>query len=81
MTAISRTESDLQELHKLFKCTTIQADLSDKVACIKAAKQVGPVDYLVNNAGIGIVDPFLKLKIEDFDNMIRTNLYSTVLMS
>jgi NADP-dependent 3-hydroxy acid dehydrogenase YdfG len=48
---------------------------------VNAAKKVGSVDYLVNNAGTGITDDFLKLKLEDFDKTMRTNVYSTLVMS
>ena len=43
--------------------------------------QLGPVDILVNNAGIAVQVPTLKLKPEDWDRVIETNLNSVFLLS
>ncbi|HVN29148.1 MAG TPA: glucose 1-dehydrogenase [Candidatus Binataceae bacterium] len=43
--------------------------------------QLGPVDILVNNAGIAVQVPTLKLKAEDWDRVIETNLNSVFLLS
>lgn len=37
---------------------------------------LGPVDVLVNNAGIGILKPFHELSLEDWDRTIAVNLRS-----
>jgi NAD(P)-dependent dehydrogenase (short-subunit alcohol dehydrogenase family) len=41
----------------------------------------GRIDVLVNNAGFGVGDEFLKLKAADFDRVIATNLRGTFLCS
>ncbi len=39
-----------------------------------AEKALGPVDVVVNNAGISIVKPALDMPIEDWDQVVNTNL-------
>lgn len=42
-------------------------DVADVTATRKALEAVGPIDLLVNNAGIAKNAPFLDAKAEDFD--------------
>ncbi|MEQ8394935.1 glucose 1-dehydrogenase [Thalassobaculum sp.] len=35
---------------------------------------LGPVDVLVNNAGIAVTKPFLEMTVEDWDSVLDTNL-------
>jgi gluconate 5-dehydrogenase len=55
-------------------------DVTDRDAVIEAIDKIetenGPIDILINNAGINIRSPFLEMKPEDFDKVLRTNLYS-----
>lgn len=39
-----------------------------------AEKALGPIDVVVNNAGISIVKPALDMPIEDWDQVVNTNL-------
>lgn len=61
--------------------TLVQGDLADESVCknvIKIAKeQYGRVDLLVNNAGIVRDKLVLMMKEEDFDVVMKTNLYAT----
>ena len=44
-------------------------------AAFSAAEQaLGPVDIVVNNAGISIVKPALEMPVEDWDAVVNTNL-------
>jgi 3-oxoacyl-[acyl-carrier protein] reductase len=43
--------------------------------------ELGPVDTLVNNAGIAIFRPFSELSLEDWDATMATNLRSLFLMT
>jgi NAD(P)-dependent dehydrogenase (short-subunit alcohol dehydrogenase family) len=44
-----------------------------------AIERFGRLDYAVNNAGTGAVGEFLKLKLEDFDRTMNTNVRSVFL--
>jgi len=43
--------------------------------------RLGPVDLLVNNAGIDVIGPFLDGNVRDWDRIIAVNLRGTILMS
>jgi 3-oxoacyl-[acyl-carrier protein] reductase len=60
------------------KCFTYQADISDfeqaKELVEAAVAELGSIDVLVNNAGITKDSLMLRMKEEDFDQVIKTNL-------
>lgn len=63
------------------KAAVIGFDASDEEAFINAVKTIvdsdGSMDYLVNNAGITNDKLALRMKIEDFESVIKANLTST----
>lgn len=65
------------------RAMAIAADVSDgkAVAAMIAAvgRELGPVDVLVNNAGLGIMRSIDELTEEDFDRTIAVNLKSAFL--
>lgn len=67
---------DLQS--KGYKCLPIPCDVSKSEevseAVLKIEKAFGPVDVLINNAGASVFKSFVDSSIEDFDNVISTNL-------
>jgi NAD(P)-dependent dehydrogenase (short-subunit alcohol dehydrogenase family) len=54
------------------------ADVTDRIALAKAVTQIssqlGPVDLLIANAGIGIENSALAFRAEDFEAQVRVNL-------
>ena len=61
----------------------VDADVSrpeqvDRLAAA-AASRFGPIDVLVNNAGISTHIPFLELPVEEFDRVLAVNLRGTFL--
>ena len=62
----------------------LPADLSDREAVTKimetAAELTGPVDILVNNAGITRDNLFMRMKDEDWDDVLAVNMTSSMLL-
>lgn len=56
----------------------VVCDVSNEASVNKALKAIekkwGPVDILINNAGIGTWKDFLKTSVKEFDETIATNL-------
>ena len=53
-------------------------DVADADAMLALAEAVGPVDVLVNNAGVGIAGPFLEASLEDWQWLRSINLDGVV---
>jgi acetoacetyl-CoA reductase len=68
-----------------FEMRAEQVDVSDFESCGKAVakiqSEVGPVDVLVNNAGITRDMTFKRMGNVDWDAVLRTNLYSVFNMT
>lgn len=80
--ALSKTKENLDSLQKEDpKIQTICVDLRDWDATRKAVTSVLPIDLLVNNAGIAILDPFLSVKPDDFDATFTVNVKSYINVS
>jgi len=80
---LSRTEKDLlsvaTEINKLgVKSTIVTADVSKieevNATVAKVQVELGPIDILINNAGIGTFGKFLELEPAVWENMIKVNL-------
>lgn len=66
-------------------CQTISADLSDLTAIPELVKslgeQFGPIDALVNNAGINMKKEFLDVTDTDFQTILTTNVSAVFTLS
>lgn len=80
---IGRTFSNLENVAKELeeydvKVTVAVADVSDNESVIAAVdhikSELGAIDILINNAGIGKFGKFLELSPEEFKNIIDVNL-------
>jgi len=58
--------------------TITQADVTEasevSTAHAKAVNEHGPVDVLINNAGVGYFKPLIDMTVEEFDEQIGVNL-------
>ncbi|HKD10908.1 MAG TPA: SDR family NAD(P)-dependent oxidoreductase [Thermoanaerobaculia bacterium] len=80
---VSRTERELLETARRVEKTgarsvAIPTDVRSPDAaraCVdRAEARLGPIDVLVNNAGVFLYRPFLKLSPEDWESTLATNL-------
>ena len=59
----------------------ISADLSTPAGCRDLAAQAGPIDVLVNNAGVFAAAPFATLTLQQWDTMQAINCRAPFLLS
>src|SRR5262245_59076626 len=58
------------------------ADAGSVRGAVEAAEaQLGPLDVLVNNAGVDVIRPFLESREEDWERLWRVNLRGALLAS
>lgn len=80
VTLVARSRTELEETaHVIGKgASVIPADIRKREDVERVFEQVqstsGPVDILVNAAGLGIFGPIAEFKDEDFETLIETNL-------
>jgi short-subunit dehydrogenase len=53
-------------------------DVADREAVVAFAEELGDVDVLVNNAGVGIAGPFLEASLDDWEWLRSINLDGVV---
>lgn len=80
---LARTETQLRELAAELQALGVKtavapADVADidavNAAVAGIARQLGPIDILINNAGIGSFARFLEMEPADWEQIIRVNL-------
>lgn len=80
--ALSRTRKHLDSLVlEVPDIEVICVDLADWEATRKAIQSIGPVDCLVNNAAVALLEPFLEIKPENIDLSFNTNVKSVINVS
>jgi 3-oxoacyl-[acyl-carrier protein] reductase len=86
----ARTPAKVQEVLAALRAEGITAagapadvgdDGSVRTMVAEIVGQLGPVDTLVNNAGVGILKPFAELSLADWDQTMATNLRSLFLVT
>ena len=76
--ALSRSAADLDALRAETGCQTILADLEDTEAAAERVRAVLPVQMLVNNAGIALLQPALRTSERDFFQVMRVNAWAAL---
>ncbi|GAB2767395.1 3-oxoacyl-[acyl-carrier protein] reductase [Hymenobacter luteus] len=83
---LARTESQLREVAQEIealgvKAVVVTADVADRTAAEAAVNQalqeLGSIDILINNAGIGTFAKLVDMDPEEWENIIRVNLLGT----
>ena len=59
---------------KNIKATSVDLDVQSAESIAAALEKAGPLDIVVNNAGISIVKPALEMAEKDWDAVVDTNL-------
>jgi L-xylulose reductase len=79
--AVSRAQGDLDSLASEIGCATVAVDLADADAARAAALQGLPADYLVNCAGINVLQPFVDVTVEAFDLVHAVNTRAAMIFA
>lgn len=79
--ALSRTAADLASLKAEIGCATVLCDLDDLAAAQAAVAAALPVDGLVNNAAIALLEPFLEATLEGVDQLMTVNVKAPMLLA
>jgi len=88
--ACARTPSRLRDLQEELRNTgiTVEVHPADvgveadvRTAVSELGRALGPIDVLVNNAGVALIKPFDQLSLDDWDLTMATNLRSLYLVT
>lgn len=67
------------------RCLAVTMDVGDRQSIVEAFNQAeaafGCVDVVINNAGIGLSNPLLKITEEEWDKVLDTNLKGAFLVA
>ena len=81
---VARSEGPLKELADRLGGTAHPADLADRDQVLGLLDRIeadgGPVDVLVNNAGVEVVGDFTSSPLEDVEFLYRVNLLAPVML-
>lgn len=79
--AFDRNEEKLKELEGEIGCKVFVFDVTDTKQVEEALEKIERVDYLLNVAGITILEPFLETKLENFQKIFNVNVDSVLILS
>ncbi|MFT4012826.1 MAG: SDR family oxidoreductase [Paracoccus sp. (in: a-proteobacteria)] len=77
--ALSRTGSDLDSLRGQIGGRSIQVDLADSAATRAAMAQAGTADFLINSAGINVLESVLDMTEAGYEAVMGINLRAALL--
>ena len=72
--ALSRTRADLDTLRTEIGCRVIAVDLGDPAAARAAMAEAGACDYLINSAGINVLESVLDMTEAGYEAVLGVNL-------
>lgn len=77
--ALSRTASDLDSLRDQIGGRSVQVDLADTAATRVAMAKAGPADYLINSAGINVLESALDMTDAGYEAVMGINLRAALI--
>ncbi|QRZ12551.1 SDR family oxidoreductase [Paracoccus methylovorus] len=77
--ALSRTQSDLDSLAAEIGGTGISVDLADPAAARAAMAKAGTADYLINSAGINVLESALDMTEAGYEAVLGINLRAALI--
>lgn len=86
----ARNVKDLQEVQKIISALGVKAiifsiDLSENSRInelvLEVEEKLGPIDILINNAGVEFAAPFEEFPVEEIQKSVNVNLLSPMLLS
>ncbi|WP_312794019.1 SDR family oxidoreductase [Tianweitania sp.] len=77
--ALSRTQADLDGLREELGARTIRVDLQDPVATRAAVAEAGTCDFLINSAGINVLESVLDMTDEGYEAVLGINLRAALI--
>lgn len=79
--ALSRTQSDLDELSVQYGCQGIVADLADPASARAAMVEAGTCDFLVNCAGTNVLESLIDMTDTGYETVMNINLRAALICS
>lgn len=77
--ALSRTRSDLDSLRAEIGGRAIQVDLADPAATRAAMAEAGSCDFLINSAGINVLESVLEMTDAGYEAVLGVNLRAALI--
>lgn len=77
--ALGRTEAGLEAVRSQIGCRTVQVDLGDPSATRTAMAEAGPADFLINNAGINVLESTLDMTEAGYEAVLGVNLRAALI--
>ncbi|MET3434087.1 NAD(P)-dependent dehydrogenase (short-subunit alcohol dehydrogenase family) [Herbaspirillum seropedicae] len=77
--ALARTASDLARLQEEIGARAIPVDLGDPDAARRAMAEAGTADFLVNSAGVNVLESVLEMSDEGYEAVLGVNLRAALI--
>ncbi|MCA1334578.1 SDR family oxidoreductase [Pseudooceanicola marinus] len=77
--ALTRTQADLDSLEAEVGSRSVQVDLQDPEATRAAMTEAGPADFLINSAGVNVLESTLEMSDAGYEAVMGINLRAALI--
>ncbi|MBY5970884.1 SDR family oxidoreductase [Ferrimonas balearica] len=77
--ALTRTQADLDSLEAEIGSRSVQVDLQDPEATRAAMAEAGPADFLINSAGVNVLESTLEMSDAGYEAVMGINLRAALI--